>query len=534
MIDTKALREKVLDLAIRGKLVPQDPNDEPATVLLERIREQKKQMVKDGKLKAKDIKNDTIIFKGDDNLHYEQFTDGTVKCIEDEIPFDLPDGWAWTRIKTVSADLPYGTSKKSNSSGKVAVLRMGNLQDGEIDYSDLVYSSDEADIEKYYLLKNDLLFNRTNSAEWVGKTSIYRGETPAIYAGYLIRIRTPLDGEYLNAVMNSAYARNYCIKVKTDAVNQSNINAQKLGMFLVPVAPIEEQHRIVTSFRQTVELTQYIQSEKNELTALIQSTKAKILDLAIRGQLIPQDPNDEPASVLLDRIRAEKEELIKAGKIKRDKNESVIFKGEDNSYYRSVGKCTERCEDLPFDLPKGWQWTSLGQYCEKVTDQVASGSFAALRENVLSLKEPNYAIMVKTADFSNNFTRNLTYTDKHGYEFLENSNLFGGELILSNIGSIGKVFIVPDLKTKMTLAPNSVMIRLTNNECKDYLYYFLLSPTGYAELKAISTGVAMLKFNKTDLKTIYFPLPPLAEQKRIVEAIENIFAQLDEISNAIA
>ena len=142
--------------------------------------------------------------------------------------------------------------------------------------------------------------------------------------------------------------------------------------------------------------------------------------------------------------------------------------------------------------------------------------------------------MVKTADFSNGFTKNLTYTDKHGYEFLENSNLFGGELILSNIGSIGKVFIVPDLNCKMTLAPNSVMIRLTNNEYRDYLYYFLQSPTGYEELKAISTGVAMLKFNKTDLKTIHLPLPPLAEQKRIVEAIETAFAQLDEILNSIS
>lgn len=196
------------------------------------------------------------------NLHYEKFTDGSVKCIEDEIPFELPDGWTWTRIKTVSIDLPYGTSKKSNSSGKVAVLRMGNLQDGEIDYSDLVYSSDEADIKKYYLLENDLLFNRTNSAEWVGKTSIYRGDTPAIYAGYLIRIRTPLCGEYLNAVMNSSYAKNYCIRVKTDAVNQSNINAQKLGIFLVPVAPIKEQYRIVTSFKRTFEFTQCIQSGK--------------------------------------------------------------------------------------------------------------------------------------------------------------------------------------------------------------------------------------------------------------------------------
>lgn len=276
--------------------------------------------------------------------------------------------------------------------------------------------------------------------------------------------------------------------------------------------------------------------EKTKLSLIedVKKAKSKILDLAIRGKLVPQDPNDEPASVLLERIRAEKEELIKQGKIKRDKKESVIFKGDDNSYYRTNGKTIESCDNLPFDLPEGWIWTSLGQYCEKVTDQVASGSFAALRENVVSLKEPSYALMVKTADFSNGFTKNLTYTDKHGYEFLENSNLFGGELILSNIGSIGKVFIVPDLNCKMTLAPNSVMIRLTNNEYRDYLYYFLQSPTGYEELKAISTGVAMLKFNKTDLKTIYLPSPPLAEQKRIVEAIETAFAQIDKIAEQIS
>ena len=156
-MDTKALRQKILDLAIRGKLVPQDPNDEPASVLLERIREQKKQMVKEGKLKAKDIKNDSVIFVGEDNLHYEKFVDGSVKCIEDEIPFELPDGWAWARIYSITEDLPYGTAKKSMQKGLVAVLRMGNIQSGEIDYSDLVYSSDINDIEKYTLVKNDLL-----------------------------------------------------------------------------------------------------------------------------------------------------------------------------------------------------------------------------------------------------------------------------------------------------------------------------------------------------------------------------------------
>ena len=306
-----------------------------------------------------------------------------------------------------------------------------------------------------------------------------------------------------------------------------------LKKYLVPIPPTLEQKCIVNKVIEISNIINSIDTDTNELQTFINSTKSKILDLAIRGKLVPQDPNDEPASVLLERIRVEKEELIKQGKIKRDKKESVIFKGDDNSYYRSTGDKTELCEDLPFELPNGWIWATLGQYCEKVTDQVASGSFASLRENVVSLKEPNYALMVKTADFANNFTKNLTYTDEHGYKFLENSNLFGGELILSNIGSIGKVFIVPEMNCKMTLAPNSVMLRFVNKEHRDYIYNFLLSPTGYDELISITSGAAMLKFNKTDLKTIYIPLPPLAEQKRIVEAIETIFAQIDEITNQI-
>ena len=189
-----------------------------------------------------------------------------------------------------------------------------------------------------------------------------------------------------------------------------------------------------------------------------QQLKNSILQMAVQGKLVPQDPNDEPASVLLERIRAEKEKLIKEGKIKKEKNPSVIFRGADNLPYEKIGKNEPVCiaDEVPFEIPESWEWVRLGNYAEKVTDQVASGSFASLRENVPSLKEPNYAIMVKTADFSNGFTRNLTYTTKQGYEFLANSNLFGGELILSNIGSIGKCFIVPKLNCKMTLAPNSI------------------------------------------------------------------------------
>ena len=192
--------------------------------------------------------------------------------------------------------------------------------------------------------------------------------------------------------------------------------------------------------------------------------------------------------------------------------------------YEKVGKNAPICiaDEVPFEIPESWEWVRLGNYAEKVTDQVASGSFASLRENVPSLKEPNYAIMVKTADFSNGFTRNLTYTTKQGYEFLANSNLFGGELILSNIGSIGKCFIVPKLNCKMTLAPNSIMIRLTDEFLRDYLYNFILSPQGFEELNEITSGTAMKKFNKTDLKRILIPVPPVNEQKRIVNKLQEV------------
>ena len=522
-MDTKALRQKILDLAIRGKLVPQDPNDEPASVLLERIRQQKQQMVKEGKLKPKDIKNDSFIFVGEDNLHYEKFADGSVKCIEDEIPFDIPGSWAWARTKTVSVDLPYGTSKKSNSSGKVAVLRMGNLQDGEIDYSDLVYSSDEEDIEKYYLLENDLLFNRTNSAEWVGKTSIYRGDTPAIYAGYLIRIRTPLCGEYLNAVMNSVYAKNYCIRVKTDAVNQSNINAQKLGTFLVPVAPIKEQHRIVTSFKRTFEFTQCIQSGKKELSALIQSAKAKILDLAIRGQLVPQDPADEPASGLLDRIRTEKEELIRQGKIKRDKKESVIFRGEDNSYYLRTGELVESLEDWDFEeLPDSWSVCCLGELCDYGnctnidTADIADSAWILDLEDI---EKDSGVVLQKVRQGERN-----AGSTKHRFH--------KGQVLYSKLRPYLNKVVLADEDGYCT--SEILPLEFERNILPQYARYYLMSPTFLRYANKCSYGVKMPRLGTADGTKAIIPVPPLEEQKRIVIAIEQTFSQLAFITENLS
>lgn len=243
-----------------------------------------------------------------------------------------------------------------------------------------------------------------------------------------------------------------------------------------------------------------------------QSLRTKILDMAVKGNLYPENQNLSTVNDLLMQINERKEYLIKANVLKREKQLPTISDTE-----------------IPYELPNNWQWVRLGDYAEKVTDYVASGSFQSLRENAPSLKTKNYAILVKTADFSNGFTKNLTYTTERGYHFLENSNLYGGELILSNIGSIGKVFIVPKLSQKMTLAPNSVMIRLTEEGLRDYLYYFLLSPAGYRALDMISSGTAVKKFNKTSLKTILLPIPPVEEQKRIVCKVKELFCQLDII-----
>ncbi len=284
MMDTKALRQKILDLAIHGKLVPQDPNDEPASVLLERIKAEKERLIKEGK-----IKRSKKSAKSSDTPHY---------------PYLLPNGWEWCNLEDIVCELKYGTSEKSLSVGKIAVLRMGNITNvGTIDYSNLVYSSNNEDIKLYSLEKDDLLFNRTNSSEWVGKTAIYKKEQPAIYAGYLIRIRPILIfSDYLNTVMNSSYYRNWCYNVKTDAVNQSNINAQKLSQLMIPIPPLKEQERIVVEVAKWISLIDTIKNSKEDLQTTIKQAKSKILNLAIHGKLVPQDPNDEPAIELLKRI----------------------------------------------------------------------------------------------------------------------------------------------------------------------------------------------------------------------------------------
>ena len=245
---------------------------------------------------------------------------------------------------------------------------------------------------------------------------------------------------------------------------------------------------------------------------LAEDLKKAVLQAAMQGKLTKQLKSDSSVDELLKKIADEKAKLIEEGKIKKEKPLAEIKE-----------------EEIPFDIPENWRWELLSNISSKITDFVASGSFASLRENVKYYSSEEYAILIRTTDFRHNFKKDLIYVDKHAYEFLNNSNLFGGELILPNIGaSIGKVFIVPKLDKLMTLGPNAVLIRIENDLLRKWLFFYFQSSAGQLALKLLSSSTAQAKFNKTELRLLPIPLPPIEEQQRIVEKLNQILPLIDE------
>ena len=470
-MDTKALRQKILDLAIHGKLVPQDPNDEPASVLLERIRAEKERLIKEGK-----IKKGKKSAKTSDKPHY---------------PFELPKGWVWCMLEDIAYDLMYGTSEKSSRLGKVPVLRMGNInREGGLDWKDLVYSNNEEDIEKFKLLHNDLLFNRTNSSEWVGKTAIYKGERPAIYAGYIIRLRTIfVNADYINFVMNSQYHRNWCNDVKTDAVNQSNINAQKLSIFRVPLPPIEEQKRIVKEIKRWLSLIRVIKNGKENLQESIKQIKSKVLDLAIHGKLVPQDPNDEPASELLKRINPKAEITC------------------DTPQY---GK-----------LPKGWCSCTLRNVCSFTNGFAFSSD--AYKNNGIPL--------VRISNITNEGKIDLNSCVYIQDEIDEQYIIEKGDFLVAMSGATTGKMGVYTYGEISYLNQRVGKIKASKALYTPYMHYLMYSQVD--NILKMAYGGAQPNISAKAILAIRILLPPLAEQQRIVAKIEDLFTQLDKIEASL-
>ena len=365
---------------------------------------------------------------------------------------------------------------------------MGNITNvGTIDYSNLVYSSNDEDIEQYSLEKYDLLFNRTNSSEWVGKTAIYKDEQPAIYAGYLIRIRPLLiSPDYLNTVMNSGYYREWCYNVKTDAVNQSNINAKKLSQLMIPIPPLREQGRIVAEIDKWISLIDIVKNGKGDLQTVIKQAKSKILDLAIHGKLVPQDPNDEPAIELLKRINPD-------------------FTPCDNGH--------------KWKLPQSWCWAKGRQiFLPMKSTKPHNDEFLYIDIDSIDNKRQiiNKIKSIKTANAPSRASR---YTQKGDVVF---------SMVRPYLRNIAKVSVDGCIASTGFYVCSPI-----DDLNSEYCYYLMISDYVVTGLNQFMKGDNSPSINKSHIDEWLFPLPPFPEQQRIVQKIEKLFSLLDHIKKSL-
>ncbi|MDY5681926.1 MAG: restriction endonuclease subunit S [Treponema sp.] len=357
-MDTKLLKHKILDLAIHGKLVPQYPNDEPASKLLEKIREEKQKLIAEKKIKAD--KNDSYIFVGDDNRHYEKFADGTVKDIEDEIPFEVSEGWAWCRLGSY-LDVRDGThdSPKYVEKGYPFVTSK-NLVDGKIDFSSVQYISEKDHnefIKRSLVEDGDILFAMIGS---IGNPVLVKKDREFSIKNVALFKPYSKENTFMEYVLYFLIFIQESLRVQAKGGMQPFI---PLSFFrkdlLIPLPPVNQQKIIVAEIKKIFTQINSLETDKIALQTVIKQAKSKILDLAIHGKLVPQNPSDEPASLLLEKLREEKEAKIKAGELKRDKNDSYIYKNTtDNCYYQKFANGTETdiSDEIPFNIPNNWNW----------------------------------------------------------------------------------------------------------------------------------------------------------------------------------
>ena len=515
----KQLKNSILQWAIQGKLVPQDPNDEPARVLLDKIRQEKERLIKEKKIKRD--KNASIIYRGDDNSYYEKIlATGEVKCIDEEVPFELPNGWEWTRIRNVSQSyigLTYSPTDVS-SCGTI-VLRSSNIQNGKIVLNDVVRVTKEIS-EKLQVEKNDIIIcARNGSAKLVGKSAIVNSVSePMTFGAFMAICKTSLY-QYISIFLQSdlffSQLRGVSSTTTINQLTQNNFNS-----FLVPVPPIKEQERIFEKMNEVIPVIEGYEAKQELLDKLNrnlnESIRKSVLQEAIQGKLVPQITEEGTAQELLEQIKAEKQRLVKEGKLKKSAlNDSVIFKGDDNKYYEQVGKkCLDITEQIPFEIPKNWSWVRMGQIGDWGAGSTPQrGNASYYNGNILWLKtgELNNGIVYDTEE---------KVTQKAFQDCSLRMNKIGDVLIAMYGATIGKLAIVGKELTTNQACCGCTPFLIYNW----YLFYFLMASRDSFIKKG--EGGAQPNISRVKLVEHLIPLPPLKEQYRIVAQIEKLFEQL--------
>ena len=510
------LKNSILQMAVQGKLVPQDPNDEPASVLLERIRKEKEQLIKDGKIKKN--KKESYIFRGADNLHYEQIGK-EVRCIEDELPFEIPENWRWSKLGTC-LDVRDGTHDTPRYAFEgIPLVTSKNLSNGQVDFSSakLISKEDSRAINlRSKVDSGDILYAMIGS---IGNPVLYQG-TDDFSIKNIALFKCIPDG------MNMEYVYHFLVLMQEDMKKsasggvQAFVSLKYLRNYLIPIPPINEQEWIVNKLKELeplIDKYKHAEEKLYELNSNIkEQLKKSILQYAIEGKLVPQDPNDEPASVLLDRIRKEKQKLIAEGKIKKDKNESIIYR-RDNSYYEKCGSkilCID--EEIPFYIPDNWEWTRLGNIGEWKAGSTPSKS------NMDYYKNGSIPWLL-TGDLNDGIIGDIPnkITEKALNETSVKLNPSGSILIAMYGATIGKLGILSfPATTNQACCACNVFQPFYNL----YLFYFLMANKTHFVKQG--EGGAQPNISREKIVKTLIPVPPISEQERIVNKLKELKALL--------
>ena len=520
----KQLKNSILQWAIQGKLVPQDPNDEPTSVLLERIRAEKARLVKEKKIK-KD-KNESIIYRGDDNSYYEKFlATGEVKCIDDEISFEIPNGWEWTRIGNIFNHTSGKQQSSSNKSGGTPqkFITTSNLYWGYFVLDNVkVMNFTEEEIKTCSATKGDLLVCEGGAG--YGRSAIWNYDYDICLQNHVHRLRP-----YVNGICEYVYHFIYLLKESNNLSSvgtaMPGLSANRLKRLLLPFPPLSEQNRIVAKLGELLPQVEKYSKFQNYLddlnVAINDKLKKSILQEAVQGRLVPQIAEESTAQELLEQIKQEKQCLVKGGKLKKSAlTDSVIYKGDDNKYYEQVGKkCLDITEQIPFETPKNWVWTRLSHIANIYTgNSISETEKKSKFTDVIG----RYYIGTKDVDFNNRIIYDNGIAIPKQYE--PDFRLAPNNSILMCIegGSAGRKIAIlnQDVCFGNKLCCFSPFVGIGK-----YMYYYLQSPSFFELFNLNKTGI-IGGVSIAKVKEILIPLPPIKEQQRIVAQIEKLFEQL--------
>ena len=515
MIDTNALRKKVLDLAIRGKLVPQNPNDEPASVLLERIREEKQRLIREGKIKKDKV--DSIIFRGEDNCHYEKFDDNEPTLLED-LPFELPNGWAWCRVSSFAKVLggkriPAGRKLTKENTGHL-YIRVCDMKNETVILDELLYVPQDIypNIRRYIIEKDDIYITVAGTIGNVGIIpDCLHGANLTENADRIVFRH--IDKNWFVKCLQSQFLQEQIKSATATKTGQPKLAIAKIENLIIPLPPLNEQVKIIQSIKNIFNYIDLIEQNQKGYNSLVDALKKAILQSAIQGMLVEQCEDDEPASVLLEKIRQEKKAQLGKKYV-----ESYIYKGDDNRYYEHInGKSSDITEDISFELPSNWCWARWGD----ISESIQYGYNAPA-------KDEGRIKMVRISDIQNGkvIWESVPYCDIDE-EDINNYTLKAGDILFARTGgTVGKSYLVTEVPEEAIYAGYLIRTRYSNQLSSQYLKCFMETNLYWLQLTNGTTATAQPNCNGKTLGKMLLPIPPLAEQERIVNKINEIFAQL--------